>query len=328
MCKKKKKRRKLRDIGHKRVSEFTEEDFISAIETYLARAAYPRYDIEITRISQDEERDLGYDGVMTCLVPFYIQFKRSCFNTPEYKGQLAYDRLNCGFADKEGFFSFRLHKDRQTHGYDQHNALFKLSQASKAAYVAPLFYKRRRLSSLKALSSMYPWTLKDIIVLESRPIPASVRFRRVRLLHDCITIPPHKDIPDRLASHHYSFTQRGNVCYHSDPERLDIPHLRFLEFLQEVIEKVISIDRKAIPNAIAVIKLLPELMGTYWSARYFKALIKNYLIDLDLVSERSTRSIETIVFKDLSETNRYLLTEHVVREEFSIVQYIVRVGKI
>ena len=107
----------MRNVGHKRLPEFIEEDYISAIETAISRCTYPRYFVEISRISQDEESTLGYDGVITTLVPFYIQFKRSTFHTPQFQGKTAKDRSACGFSNRYGFFSFTFHRNRNSKKY-------------------------------------------------------------------------------------------------------------------------------------------------------------------------------------------------------------------
>jgi hypothetical protein len=122
----------MKKVGHKRLPDFIEEDYISAIETAISQCIHPGYKVEISRISQDEENDLGYDGVITTLVPLYVQFKRSIFNTPQFQGKVAKDRASCGYTNRSGFFSFTLHKDRNSKKYDQHNTLHTLSQHAKA----------------------------------------------------------------------------------------------------------------------------------------------------------------------------------------------------
>ena len=75
----------LKKQGEKIIPDFIEEDYISAIETALNRCYY-YFDknIEIRRISQADENELGYDGVLNTIVPFYIQFKRSDFYSPRF----------------------------------------------------------------------------------------------------------------------------------------------------------------------------------------------------------------------------------------------------
>ena len=55
----------LKISGERTTPDFIEEDFISAIETALNRSVYYRDKcVEIRRISQADENELGYDGVL------------------------------------------------------------------------------------------------------------------------------------------------------------------------------------------------------------------------------------------------------------------------
>ena len=67
----------LRKHGEMMFSEFIEYDLISAIETGLKRTFCCRHRlIEISRISQSDVNELEYEGVITTIVPLYIQFRR------------------------------------------------------------------------------------------------------------------------------------------------------------------------------------------------------------------------------------------------------------
>jgi hypothetical protein len=143
-----------------------------------------------------------------------------------------------------------------------------------------------------------------------------------------MTIPPHKNIPGRGASHHYSFGNRGEVCFHSDVERPDIKALRFGEWFVQVIESTKRQGRDSTDGSLLIMRILPELLGTVWSSRTFRAMIRDYLVDLDLLARQSTRSVEGLVLDGLRDSERYLLSEHVLKEELSIVQYVVRTREI
>ena len=110
----------LKREGEKTIPDFIEDDFISALETGLNRTFYYKDKlIEISRISQTNENELGYDGVLTTLVPFYLQFKRSAFYSPQFTGELMKNRKAVNLPVKNGFYAFDLLKKEGK--YAQHN---------------------------------------------------------------------------------------------------------------------------------------------------------------------------------------------------------------
>jgi hypothetical protein len=317
----------MRNVGHKRLPEFIEEDYISAIETAISRSVYPPYFVEISRISQDEENDLGYDGVITTLVPFYVQFKRSTFHTPQFHGKTAKDRESCGYANRNGFFSFTLHKDRNSKKYDQHNALISLSQHAKAAYAAPLFYKRSQLSRLKEWAGTYPWHYKDITIIDSGKLTVPVSFRKVRVLMDSITFPPHAPIFDHLSSHEYTFSRNGDLCYHSEPQPVDAPRITLQEFVEDTVMNAFNQEQPDFDDGRWLFKFMPEFFHADWRSRSFKGTIKSYLVELDLLSATWNGNIFNFVIEDMDTRGRFLLAEALMQSEFGISQYILKMGK-
>jgi hypothetical protein len=313
----------MRKSGHKRFPEFIEEEYISAIETLLSRSKYPRYSIEITRISQDEEKEFGYDGLITSLVPFYVQFKRSIFHTPQFNGKTAKDRTLCGYKNERGFFSFALHKDRNSGRYEQHNALYALSQKAKAAYVAPLFYRRNRLSELKNALVISPWHYRDVVIIDLNFKMKYMPFKRVRILKDSITIPPHREINDRLPSHEYTFTKNGEICFHSEPIPLDIPMKNFIDFIQELLESIIHNPK--IDDGRWIFEILPELFRTNWKSRVFKAMIRSYMVKIDLITEGWRGDLQNLILEKMDNISRFLLAESILENEFGIKQYLVKI---
>jgi|GEM_PF-2329569 len=317
----------MRDVGYKRLPEFIEEDYISAIETAISRCIYPRYFVEISRISQDEERTLGYDGVITTLVPFYIQFKRSTFHTPQFQGKTTKDRESCGYSNRCGFFSFTLHKDRNSKKYDQHNALYSLSQHAKAAYVAPLFYKRSKLSRLKEWTHPYPWYYDDVVIVQSSTPHVPVVFRNVRVIMDSITIPPHAPIVDHTPSHEYTFSRNGNICFHSKPLPLDIPRTTLHEFIVQLVRSAQVQEQRRFDDGRWLFKVIPELFHTDWRSRGLKGTIKSYLVELDLLPATWSGDLHSFVFEEMDAASRFLLAEVLLQNEFGIMQYLMRMGK-
>ncbi len=317
----------MRNVGHKRLSDFIEDDYISAIETAISRCMYPRYFVEISRISQDEEKDLGYDGVITTLVPFYIQFKRSTFHTPQFQGKTAKERATCGYANRCGYFSFMLHKDRNSKKYDQHNALHVLSQNAKAAYAAPLFYKSSELSRLKEWAGFYPWHYEDIAIIDSSDPTAPFFFRHVRVLKDSITFPPHAPILDHVSSHEYTYSRNGDLCFHSEPLPIDTPRKTLQEFLEEIVRHAYSQEQRRFDDGRWLFKVIPEMFHADWNSRSFRSIIKSYLVELDLLPATWNGNLFNFVFDDMDTSSKFLLAEALLQNEFGISQYIVRMGK-
>jgi len=315
----------MQNVGFKRLPEFIEEDYISAIETAFTRCTYPNYFIEISRISQDDENDLGYDGVITSLVPLYVQFKRSTFHTPQFHGRTAHQRTSCGFQNRSGFFSFNLHKDRNSKRFDQHNTLYTLSQVARAVYAAPLFYKRSDLSQFKEQSRLYPWRYEDVLILDAS-LPGRVfAFPRMRVLFDSITIPPHAPITDRAASHEYSYTRNGDICFHSEPTPFDTPVKSLHDFILEVVQSVFDKDRHHFDDGRMVFEIIPDLYHANWRSRNFKSMLKSYLVGIDKIPSTWTGDIHEYIFRELDTADRFLLLEALLLQDFSIVQYVLRV---
>lgn len=304
-----------------RESEFTEEDYIAAVERGLGNSTYPKYAIEISRISQDKENALGYDGVLESLVPFYIQFKRSKMYHDTYEGPLARGRTDVGLPNGRGFFSFSLHKDRHSSSYDQHNALFNLSTHSLTAYVAPLFYKRDRLSNFKKRFDLYAWHYGAIRVF-SNSRQAPVLFPNIRLFTDSISIPPHAEVIDNAASHHYSFDIARTVCFHSKPTLLNGTQKTFSEFMAQAIEK--ALQDKLFDKLQWLKEALPQIFRTTWESRTLQRVVKYHLGEIGLPLPRGG-SLPSYLVEKLGTRNRLLLMEHLLKQEFNIIQLVVRV---
>lgn len=315
----------MKNVGLKRVPEFIEEDFIIAVERVLSNAAYPHYYIEISRVSQDEEREVGYDGVLTSIIPFYLQFKRSTFHQPQFRGKTARDRAACGHANRSGFFSFTLYKDRKTRGYDQHNKLYALSQQFTVAYVAPLFYKKDALSHFKLLVPDFAWTYDDVEVVIATSPHTSVILRNARILHETMTIPPHTTILDHLPSHEYSYSHNGDICFHSTVTSVDVPRKTLYDLVVDVLRKL---TQEQTPRSLEVskmaVKLLADVFATNWESRSFRSMLKSYLVELDMLPATWNGNLLSFLLEEVGTMERLLLSEFVLWHELRVVQYVAR----
>lgn len=306
--------------GNIRKPDFIEEEFISGFETILARAGYPRWQLKIKRISQSEENLLGYDGILNSLVPFYIQFKRSSFYLPQYDGKLKTGRDDKSLPTGRGFFGFSLHRDKKSEEFLQHNALFRLSEINKAAYVAPMFYKRERLEEFKSMDLRLPWSYQDLLIYESN-VANSFPFKNARSFKDCATVPPHKLIEKHAEpSHHYTYTADGNLCFHSDPEIPKEPMSTFYDFINTIERSVAAKERNS--NSLRkLIDLLPRLYGLSWENLSFDSFVGSNLSDLGLDTSRQSSPIRERV-NALDEFSSLLLLEEMLYRDFNIVQYV------
>jgi len=317
----------MKNVGYKRVSEFIEDDFISAVELVISRAAYPTGHIEISRVSQDEEHYVGYDGVLTSLIPFYLQFKRSTFHTPQFKGKTMRDREACGFATKSGFFSFTLHKNRNSKDYDQHNILHRLSKRFSAAYVAPLFYKKSALSKYKTLTPVYAWTYKDMDVFIAETPHTPIEMRNVRILHQTMTITPHEPITDHLPSHEYTYSHNGDICFHSKVIPLDASRRTLYDLIEKILGNLDQMKITPEEQSKKVVELLAEVFSSDWRSRSFQSMLKSYLVELDILPATWNGDIHRLLLEEIGSIERLLLAETVLWSELRIAQYVARVRR-
>lgn len=304
--------------GEKIIPDFIEDDLICGFETVLNRPGYLRYPVEISRISQQDEKEIGYDGVLTSIVPFYIQFKRSTFYTPSFTGKTMIDRQRSRLSTNRGYYGFNLHLNKKSEP-EQHNKLFTLSQISKAIYVAPLFHKKIQLSKYKMQDNFFPWEYRDIEINDGlfRRIP----IKSVRFFHDLITIPPHKHISDDLVNHSYTYSRDLDICFHSDPEVIDSDGRNlFSVFLYEILsnqENDIDFDI----HANKMMGLIPELLDLEDESKkllvILQSIISSTLIGMDLEEIESFEELQ----KRLTSYEKLVVVEQILYKYFNIIQY-------
>jgi hypothetical protein len=306
----------LKIQGEMTTPDFIEEDFISAIETALNRSIYYRDKmIEIRRISQADENELGYDGVLNTIVPFYIQFKRSYFYSPHFKGQLSTQRKNVSLPIDKGFFAFELL--RKSKKYEQHNAMFKLSERNKAAYVAPMFFKSAELSKLKFQSEEILPNYYDDIFFYHPSHHRHIAFQNIFLFKKSITIPPHALINDNNVSHHYSYSIDKRVGFHSEPINLENSRSQsFYYFIQEVFNQQARESKNIIDNNY---NLLPILFGLESNSEDFGSILEASIRRISIIDSNS--NIKSII-EQLDAIDKLLIVEDILYQYFNIRQFI------
>lgn len=309
----------LKRTGEKITPDFTEEDFISAIETCLNRTFYFRdKEIQISRISQQDEHELGYDGVLNTIVPFYIQSKRSDFYSPHFNGQILHDRSLVGLSVDKGFFAFELLKKENRYG--QHNSLYELSKKAIAAYVAPMFYKESNLTLLKFVqANAIPVQYRNIDIIDFRDDIRGFPFNRVRVFKNTITIPPHRRIDDNNPSHHYSYCRDYGIGFHSEPVNLENSKcVSLFEFLQSIFKLDNSKDTLNI-LIDKIYHLLPSLFRLKKESRVFKQIIRTSLYRIFIVDEKIKYDL---IISKLNIFDKLLILEDILYQYFDIKQFI------
>lgn len=312
----------LKRQGERISPDFIEEDFISGLETAINRSHYYQNKrIEISRISQSDENELGYDGVMSTIVPFYIQFKRSDFYTPEFSGKLRRDRNAIKLPTDKGFFAFELLRKENLYG--QHNAMVKLSKKARAAYVAPFFYKKADLAKLKSydlgtLPIEYDKIIINNLLLKAYSYPST------RLFRNAITIPPHDTINDRAINHHYSYCKDFKIAFHSEPLNLDkVGALNLHDFFNNIAKD--EGGRETLTARIDnIFYLLPELLNTTIKSVKFKSIFKSCV---QRVSISNSRIDYNNILNTMTAIDKLVVIEDILLSYFNIRQYIKYEGK-
>lgn len=308
----------LKRQGEKIIPDFIEDDFISALETGLNRTFYYKdKHVEISRISQSDENELGYDGVLTTIVPFYIQFKRSDFYTPNFAGKLLKDREQVNLATDKGFFAFELLKKKDSYG--QHNAMYKLSQIAKAAYIAPMFYKKSDLTKMKNFAYDYIPAYYDDIIIFDNHFRRHHNFQNVLLFKNTITIPPHAEITDNETSHHYTYCRQNKVGFHSEPINLDNSKSETIYYFIQNIFKQDNRSEEINFQAESIFNLIPSFFGLEMQSKEFDNILEASINRVSITDkETNVKSLK----EKFSPLDKLLLVEDILFNYFNIRQFI------
>lgn len=287
-------------------SEFIEEEFIGAIERQLQKHVYSSW-MTISRISQSSERHLGYDGVLSSALPFYIQFKRSALYRAGYSGQLSLDRKSV-FGPEHSFYGFELHKNSKSGLFEQHNALYALAANFPCAYVAPLFHRSKQLSDYKTRKPprLYPWYHHRGVIHDG---PAGFAYR-ARIFDMTVAIAPHKHLPNPDPSHHYTYSRKLEVCFHSTPEPFESRDRSFSRFLGNVMD---SFEQRGTePPRFG--GLVERIAGLYPPER------QEYLTSFVRLHDPTADSWRSVY--ELPATLQLAVVEDILWQDFGIRQYV------
>lgn len=198
--------------------EFLEAAYQTLIEYDLRKSFYlagQRYAIKT--YSGKKENVRGYDLEASALVPLFLQLKVANFYPTFSTSVLQSDRKSLGIVDNPGCYAFSLHPDRKTSQYKQHNLLAALhADGSYSRYIAPLFHTDEALEHFKYNFRNPHWGPFASGLFDSEWF----YWRDYVSFNHSVSIVPHKVVNDpTTVSHHYTYSDRRYVCFHSEAER-------------------------------------------------------------------------------------------------------------
>ncbi|MCW7498535.1 hypothetical protein ND860_18515 [Leptospira levettii] len=303
-------------IGNTLTSEFIEEDLIAAFERVIGQKTYPKYFLEISRISQNEEKEKGYDGILNTLIPIYIQFKRSKFYLPTFAGDLKKGREKLQKPTDKGFYAFNLHPD-DTGGFKQHNTLFTLNKNHKAIYIAPLFHKKSQLTKYKNLHPKFLYRYFDPFIYEHGH---KYQFKSIPLFDHLVSIVPHKLVSSKGITHHYAFDKERNITFHSEPENPEIKILSLNEFFNSLIDS----NEKNTINLESYISTVEEIFSRKINSTVLKKIFYYYYRRNGFSFYTGNSNLLNI--KKLGILNFLFIFEQILEDFFGIKQYFLEIN--
>jgi hypothetical protein len=256
-------------------ADYTEDLVGFALESFLTMLSFPVRRFSIEPFSRRKERWLGADarlhGTMRGFRPFYMQFKRPAAYPDFSESKIIINRKQLKLEVAPLSLFFPLRKKTANQRDFQHNVLLRLRQhllnrkIGDAAYVCPLFLDRSayRINMHWAGISRWlrfwernPWYLEEALLNDQG---RKIRFDRIPVLAEHITIPPHDKVSS--AAHSYSFTDSGtDLCFHS-PLSLQEHSTSLVEFLKRISDGFLERGEKFRPeNAMIELRQLVDFV--------------------------------------------------------------------
>jgi hypothetical protein len=256
-------------------ADYTEDLVGFALESFLTMLSFPVRRFSIEPFSRRKERWLGADarlhGTMRGFRPFYMQFKRPAAYPDFSESKIIINRKQLKLEVAPLSLFFPLRKKTANQRDFQHNVLLRLRQhllnrkIGDAAYVCPLFLDRSayRINMHWAGISRWlrfwernPWYLEEALLNDQG---RKIRFDRIPVLAEHITIPPHDKVSS--AAHSYSFTDSGtDLCFHS-PLSLQEHSTSLAEFLKRISDGFLERGEKfRLENAMIELRQLVDFV--------------------------------------------------------------------
>lgn len=247
----------------KRIDADYPEDLVGiAIESFLTQLSFPLRRFSVEPVSRSKERWLGADARLHSAIrgfrPFYMQFKKPTAYPHDSTSKIITDRRKAGLGTCPRALYFQLREKKPGQTVFQHNVLLRLRNhlvnrgLGDAAYVCPLFVDRsayRRdlywsgLARWPRFWHRSPWDLEELLLEDGG---RTIRFDRIPLLVEHVTVPPHVVVT--TAKHKYSFNESGGeLCFHS-PEALPDGSADLARFLARVANGFLDEGEKLSPR--------------------------------------------------------------------------------
>lgn len=292
-------------------SDFTEEEFLQSMDTYLNGAYYPKYESLIARASRITEHDTGPFGELVSVTPFYVASR-----TPSYIPQGSESRIVADRDDRKspGVFCFTLRADPGSGEFLQHNALAALSEKARTAYLSPLFIRRRNLALLKN-------STHTVYAFEEGEQKKSARMNAA-LLRESAVIMPHKSLEKGESPHYYSFTKNGDVMFHGgetekSPQKIFTAH----DFILSILGNK---DDQTDPEKLTdeLMEMMPEVFGQSASSRKLKLVLEGTVLEHVDEMEFSAHPSVNKMLDSIGIYEKLVIIEKILRVNFGITQYL------
>lgn len=292
-------------------ADFTEEEFLQSMDTYLNGAYYPKYESLIARASRITEHDTGPFGELVSITPFYIAGRM-----PSYIPQGSESKIIADRDDKKsaGVFCFTLRADPGSGEFLQHNALAALSTKARAAYLTPLFIRRRNLTLLRNGTH-------TVYAFEEGEQKKSARMNAA-LLRESAVILPHKALEKAESPQYYSFTKSGEVMFHGEEtEKMSQKGFTAHDFILSILgNKDDQTDAEKWTDEL--IEMMPEVFGQSASSRKLKLILEGTVLEHVDEAEFSAHPSVNKMLDSIHIYEKLVIMEKILRVNFGITQYL------
>ncbi len=236
--------------------EFLEAAYQTLVEFELRRSFYlAGQRFVINTYSGRKENTRGYDLEACALVPLFLQLKVSDFYSARSNSPLLRARKKIKIADSPGCYAFSLHPDKKSARYKQHNLLAALhAKGSYARYIAPLFHALSDLERIKYSFWEPYWGTSASGLWDGE----WHYWRDYLSFNHSISILPHKAVNDpTTVSHHYTYSLKNHVCFHSEIEQTGDGE-RLMDSIYQELSRVASSE--PIPLAAINARIIDSLV--------------------------------------------------------------------
>ncbi|MGL4369201.1 MAG: hypothetical protein ACRCUT_05950, partial [Spirochaetota bacterium] len=300
--------------GARFVPDFSEDEFLQAIECFINGAWYPRRDTQLTRISRVSAADTGPHGELVSAAPFFL-----CYRTGSFVPQLSASRIRgereaAGIAGSESY-CFTVTADPDSLECRTHNALFTLSGAAPAAYAVPLFYRRRSLA-------MFRQTRQSALSGdEGQDEKGKVLSAKSPLLHQSAVIAPDAREGKAESRVYISYDKNGISAVHNGGTARLIRQENF--YMDSFLGSLLADSREGSLSDYAdtLFASLPEIFAQTSASRKLKCIIENALYEC--IDERQLPAGISLQkgLDHLEAREKLVISEKLLRTHFGIIQY-------